>query len=116
MPKIVYIAHQINGDIKANVKSVLKICKEIHSKEIIPFAPYLVAIQYLDDNVSEERALGIAANRECFKRGIVDEVWLCGSRISEGMRKEIKLAMQHNIPIRCHNKKLEKGLEKARRS
>ena len=115
MPKIVYIAHQVNGNIKQNIESILKICREIHTEEIIPFAPYLVAFQYLDYSVSEVRSLGIAANTECFRRRMIDEVWLCGPGISEGMKEEIKLAMRHGIPIKCHSNDLEKELEKLKK-
>ena len=87
MPKLVYIAHPVAGDVKANVEDILRICKEMHTQEIVPFAPYLVALHYLDDHVEEERALGIAANRECFHRRVMDEVWLTGSRISRGMQE-----------------------------
>lgn len=111
MAKLIYIAHQVSGDIKANVKSILEICREIHTSEIIPFAPYLVALQYLDDTVSEERELGIKANRECFRRGIIDEVWVCGPKISKGMKKEVKLALENNIPIYCYNPSLQPELD-----
>ena len=111
MAKLVYIAHQVSGDIRANMKSILKICREIHTSKIIPFAPYLASLQYLDDNVSEERKLGIRANKECFKREVIDEVWVCGPRVSRGMREEIKLALEKNIPIRCYNPKLQIELD-----
>ncbi|MDO8492299.1 MAG: hypothetical protein Q7S34_01500, partial [bacterium] len=38
-------------------------------------------------------------NRICFERGLIDELWLFGDRISEGMFGEIKLALQLKIPI-----------------
>ncbi len=114
MPKIVFIAHPIGGNVKANVKEVLKLCKELHTKDVIPLAPYLQALQYLDDAIPEERELGIAISRECFKRKIMDEVWLCGPTISKGMKEEIKLAKKYNIPIKFHNKELEKELKLVR--
>ena len=106
MTKIVYIAHQLSGNIKDNVKSILAICRQIHTKEIIPFAPYLVSVQYLDDNIAEDRDLGIKANKEFFRRGIIDEVWLCGSKISKGMEEEITFAEENNIPVKFFNKEL----------
>ncbi|KKP98961.1 MAG: hypothetical protein US71_C0001G0128 [Parcubacteria group bacterium GW2011_GWD2_38_12] len=98
--KTVFIAHPISGDIKGNVVKVLAICEKIHSKEIIPVAPYLVSLQYLDDEIIEDRKLGIAANLECFRRKYIDELWLYGDRISKGMEQEIKLALKLRIPIK----------------
>lgn len=99
MAKTVFIGHPISGDIRGNVEKVLKICEEVHTKNIIPVAPYLVSLQYLDDEVVEDRELGMEANHECFLRGYVDELWLFGDRISVGMKKEILLAKEMNIPI-----------------
>ena len=97
--KTVFIAHPISGDIDGNVKKVLAICERIHTKELVPVAPYLVSLQYLNDEVVEDRELGIEANLECFRRRYVDELWLFGDRISEGMKGEIALAKELNIPI-----------------
>jgi len=112
MPKLVYIAHPVGGGVEENVKEILNICREVHTSEIIPVAPYLVAVQYLNDKISEDRELGIAANREFFRRGLIDEVWVYGCKISHGMREEIRLSVQHHIPVICKNQDLQSGLEK----
>lgn len=97
--KTVFIAHPIAGDIAGNMKKVLEICERVHTKEIIPVAPYLVSLQYLRDEVVEDRQLGAEANFECFHRGYIDELWLFGDHISAGMKGEILLAQKLNIPI-----------------
>lgn len=99
--KTVFIAHPISGDIKGNVTKVLKICEKIHSEKIIPIAPYLVSLQYLDDKIIEDRKLGINANIECFHRKYIDELWLFGDKISKGMKQEIMLALKLKIPIKA---------------
>lgn len=99
MAKTVFIGHPIRGDVRGNVEKVLKICAEVHTKDIIPVAPYLVSLQYLDDGILEDRELGVEANHECFRRDYVDELWLFGDRISTGMWEEIRLAKEMNIPI-----------------
>jgi hypothetical protein len=109
MPKLIYISHPLSGDIAKNIKDILKICKKIHTAKIIPFAPYLVAANYLKDHVSRERKLGMRANVECFNRRVMDEVWLCGNKISKGMQEEIKLAKKHKIPVKYYNNKLKKN-------
>lgn len=97
--KTVFIAHPIAGDIEANMKKVLEICERVHNKNIIPVAPYLVSLQYLKDEVVEDRQLGAEANLECFRRGYVDELWLFGDRISSGMKEEIFLAKKLGVPV-----------------
>jgi len=97
--KLVFIAHPIAGDVQENTKKVLDICEAVHTSEIVPVVPYLVSLQYLNDEVHEDRALGAEANFECFQRRFVDELWLFGDRISMGMKEEIKLAQKLGIPI-----------------
>lgn len=97
--KIVYIAHPISGDINGNVLKVLSLCKKYHTAKILPFAPYIVSLQYLDDTKKEDRERGIQANIEFFNRKIIDELWVCGDRVSDGMKKEIELAEKLKIPV-----------------
>lgn len=99
MKKMVFIAHPISGDVRANVEKVLRICAETHTKNVIPVAPYIVSLQYLDDSVASDRTLGIEANHEYFHRGFIDELWLFGDHISSGMWEEIDLARKLGIPI-----------------
>lgn len=110
MRKTVYIAHPVAGDVKGNAQKILEICSEIHTKNVIPVVPYLVSIQYLNDDAIEERRLGIEVNIECFHRGMVDEVWLYGERISPGMKEEVLLAFKLNIPVIPRTPKTEREL------
>lgn len=109
--KLVFIAHPISGDVPGNIRKVLKICKVLHSKNIIPVVPYLVSLQYLNDDLLEDRALGIEANHECFHRGFVDELWLFGDRISAGMREEVLLALRYEIPIHAKTAQTQQALK-----
>ena len=110
MPKTVYIAHQLSGNVQENVKAVLKLLKDVHDENIVPVAPYLVSVQYLDDSLPEERLRGIASNQEFFVRKVIDELWLCGPTLSKGMKEEITLSKVHGIPIKCHNAALQEEL------
>lgn len=99
--KIVYIAHKIGGDVENNIKSVLAIVRELSIKnEVIPFAPYIVDVQALDDSKPEQRAIGFEHNKHLFYSGIIDEVWLYGGRISSGMQTEIEWANELSIPVK----------------
>ena len=97
--KIIYIAHPISGDVDANVKSVLDIVKALNMSglPIVPFAPYIVDVLALDDNIPEQRARGFENNKQLFN--FIDEVWLYGGRISSGMQTEIDWAKELNIPV-----------------
>ena len=108
--KLIFIAHPIRGDITGNMVKVLAICEQIHKEGHIPVAPYLVSLQYLNDEVVEDRELGVEANLVCFQRGFVDELWLYGDRISEGMKREIALAQELKIPVVAKSEGTEKDL------
>ena len=107
--KVVYIAHEMSGNVKENKKDVLRILREIHLSDssVIPIASYLVAFDYLDDTVPEERALGMLANRVAlFERRVMDETWIAGQRISSGMKSEIQLSLEQDIPVFCYKKSM----------
>ncbi len=100
--KIIYIAHPISGDIKGNLEKVRQIVRELNLKrtDIVPFAPYWLDCHALDDNNSKERARGISNDKAFFDKGVIDEVWLFGNKISSGMKTEIDLAKKLNIPVK----------------
>lgn len=95
--KTVYIAHPIAGDVAGNITKVLDILKRETTRDVCPVAPYLVALQYLNDGDDEQRALGMEMNEEFFRRKFVDELWCYG--FSAGVRREIELASETGIPI-----------------
>jgi len=105
---MVYIAHPVSGDISGNIDRVKDICEEIHknSPNIIPLAPYIVPLLYLDDNIPEERRLGIEANKAMFRRGGFDELWLYGDKVSGGMREEVELCVELGVPVLCGSSEL----------
>jgi hypothetical protein len=115
--KTVFIAHPISGDVRYNLRRVLDICEAIHRsntdarKKIVPVAPYIGSLMYLDDDVWEEHELGVEASHECFRRKFVDELWLFGDRISAGMREEIELARRFDIPVIPKTKETARELE-----
>lgn len=110
-PKLTYIAHKMGDDIPGNRADVLKICGELLSPEVYPFAPYLVAFEYLDDSKLEQREAGMKMNDFFFEKRMIDEVLLCGEYVSKGMFHEIELALMYNIPIRCLNPDLQPVLD-----
>jgi hypothetical protein len=102
--KIVYIAHPISGDIHGNLEKIRLIVRKMNLEhsDIVPFAPYWVDCHALDDTVPEERARGIKNDTAFFQKGVIDEVWLFGDRISFGMQLEMDMAICMGIPVINH--------------
>jgi hypothetical protein len=111
--KVVYIAHPISGDIENNLKKIIAIIREINitQKDVVPFAHYWVDCHALNDNIPEERKRGIDNDMELFNRKFIDELWLYGDRLSNGMLAEIKICKQLNIPIVFKSKELIEKFE-----
>lgn len=99
--KMVYIAHPISGDIAGNLEKIRTIVRQINIEQpnVVPFAPYWLDCHALDDTNPVERQRGINNDGEYFRRLVMDEVWLCGDRISNGMQAEIDLANELGIPV-----------------
>jgi hypothetical protein len=109
MPKnkktVVYIAHPISGMVDANLLCIRAIVRKINTDpqhaDIVPFAPYISDALALNDTNAAERERGLQNDIELLTRpGVVDELWLYGPRLSEGMKLEVKAAVQMGIPIR----------------
>jgi hypothetical protein len=98
MFKTIFIAHPISGDVENNLKKVMDICKEIHTVDTIPIFPSSLWRNYLPVGDVTKHWAGLV-NDEYFKRGMVDEVWVYGEIITEGMKKEIDLAYAYEIPV-----------------
>jgi hypothetical protein len=96
-----YIAHPISGDVEGNVKRVKAIMADIIRDEptTFPFAPYLTALELLDDDKPDHRARGITWNMRLLNSEVVDEVRLYGDRVSEGMLEEVAVAMMSGIKV-----------------
>jgi len=112
MKKIVYIAHPIGGDVENNIKKVISACREINltDQNVIPFVPYLSDLYALNDSIPIERERGLANGLFMLKKGFIDEIWLYGDRISNGMRAEINICLEFGIKVVCKTVETEKKL------
>jgi hypothetical protein len=102
--RIAYIAHPIGSDVEANLASLRQIIKEINNTEpfVIPFCPYYADVVSIGDDDPISRARGLR-NALCLliRHGLVDELRLYGSGITKGMREEVLIAINMEIPIIC---------------
>lgn len=60
-------------------------------------APHSFLPAYLDDNIPQEREIGLAFGLSVLK--LSKAIVVCGDRISKGMQGEIRLARELNIPV-----------------
>lgn len=109
MPKMIFVAHPMSGDIEGNTRKVIAICKSIHSEDVIPVFPSLLWRGYLGDS-AEDRALAEMVNTPYFIRRFIDEMWLYGDRLSDGMKKEILLADKYHIPVFAKTPETDRAL------
>lgn len=96
--KLVYIASPYAGDVEANVAFAKAACRYAMEQGATPLAVHLLYPQILDDHVPAERESGIRMGMRVLEA--CDELWLCGGRLSHGMRAELTAAEQLGIPVR----------------
>ena len=95
---LVYICSPYSGEIEYNLSRARGYCRLAVSKGYIPLAPHLHYPQFMDDGDSEQRKLGLFFAQVLL--GKCDEIWVFGSRISEGMARELETAERRSILIR----------------
>ncbi len=101
--KICYIAHPVGHSWKKaiNLEKIKKIVRKINLRQanIVPFVPYFADCEALSDNIPSERERGLKNGLAIIESGIVEELWLYGNKISNGMWDEIRLAHALGIKI-----------------
>ncbi len=96
--RLVYIASPYAGDVERNVAFAKEACRYAAAQGCTPVAVHLLYPQFLDDGVPQEREAGLKMGRRVL--AACDEFWLCGERLSAGMRAEKAEAERLGIPIR----------------
>jgi hypothetical protein len=96
--KRVYICSPFKGNVARNVKNAKIYCRFAYEQGYVPIAPHLFYPLFLDDTDKQERAAGIRYGLESLWQA--SELWIFGQYISEGMRAEIELAEDLEIPIK----------------
>lgn len=102
---MVYICSPFAGDTETNVANALRYCRFAVGKGMFPIAPHCYLPRFMDDGVPAERELalffGIRLLYDC------RELWIFGTRISEGMNREIRAAKQRGIKIKQFTEEME---------
>jgi len=101
----VFICSPYSGDIAANETKALQYCRFAVSKGCLPIAPHCYFPQFMDESNPTERELGIAFGIRLL--GGCEQLWLFGTKITDGMRKEVNAAKNQGIIIRQFNENME---------
>lgn len=91
--KLCYVCSPYRGDTERNTGYARELTKIALDGGYAPITPHLYLMQVLDDDVPEQRQMGMAAGMELLRQC---RYILIGSRygLSEGMLAEIKTAME----------------------
>lgn len=103
--RLVYICSPYAGNIEYNVSRARGYSRFVMSKGHIPLAPHLLFPQFLDDDDRQEREMGLSFALHLLKKS--DGLWVFGSKVTDGMAREIKRAKSLRIPIRYFNERCE---------
>ena len=93
-------ARQKAEDLRHNRQLAQLACGYAVSRGYLPLAPHLYFPEFLSENVPEEREAGIHYGLDWL--GGCDELWVIGSRITGGMKREISVAKELGIPVKQH--------------
>lgn len=96
--KQIYICSPYTGNIEENIRFAKTACRYAMKQGCAPIAPHLLYPQFLNDAVPMERKTGIQMGLRVLAS--CEELWACGSHISEGMEKEIAEANRLGIRVR----------------
>ena len=95
---LTYIISPHAGDIESNVAYPIRCCRMAIEQGCTPIAAHLLYPQILNDQDPGERALGMVLGIKILRH--CADVWVCGSKISDGMEREFREAERLGIPIR----------------
>ena len=82
----IYVASRYAGDVDANVSAAVTYCRRVIDEGYMPVASHLLYPQILNDNIPEERELGLLFGLALLR--LCDEVWVFGE-VSPGVAQEI---------------------------
>ena len=98
---LVYICSPLSAPTKEGIRQNME--KAAHYAHLVSgtfgcraIAPHSFLPEYLDDHIPEEREAGLAFGLSVLK--LSKAIIVCGSRISSGMRGEIRMAGELHIP------------------
>jgi len=107
---LIYVCSPFAGEVEYNISRARGYCRFVVSKGHIPLAPHLLFPQFIDDNDQKQRELGLSFALVLLSK--CSAIWVFGSKVTDGMAREIKKAKKRGIPIRYFTDKCEEVQEK----
>lgn len=100
---VVYICSPYAGDVESNTAVARRYCRFAVDKGALPLAVHLLFPQFMSEDTERDLTLhmGEIILSKC------KELWCFGSRISEGMKRELETAGRRGIAIRFFTEELE---------
>ena len=95
---VVYVCSPFSGDPAGNAEKARRYCRFAVDNGYAPFAPHLFFPQFLDDDIPEERELGLFMAIIMLTK--CAELWVFGEQITRGMAQEIRKAESRGMIIR----------------
>ena len=104
-PVKVYICSPFAGDTTVNAKKALRYCRFVLDRGKLPIAPHCYFQLFMDENDPTERELGLSFGLRLLYE--CRELWIFGTRITDGMKREILAAKWRGIRIRQFAENME---------
>ena len=105
--KIVYICSPLSRSYEKNIVKANLYSRFAYEQGCLPIAPHVIFPQFLDDENKAERRAGMDMGLQLLD--MCSELWVFGTRISEGMKAEIEKAKKKGISIRYFSESMEEG-------
>lgn len=94
---LVYICSPYSGDKDLNIKKAIRYAELAYKNGAIPVTPHLL-FPFMDDRDLEQRK--DALFMDIILLGKCQEVWVFGSQMTEGMKREIEIAEKRRQVIK----------------
>ncbi len=95
--ELLYIASPLRGDVEQNIQNAMRYCEKAIEDGYIPLAPHVMYQGLFNDEIPEQRKTALDIGLRMLEK--CGRMWVCGDRISEGMRGEMNLAKEKGIPV-----------------
>lgn len=96
--KKIFVCSPLRGNVVLNLNRAIEHCRYVARCGHIPIAPHVYFTRFLNEDIEEERRMGIEMGIELM--GDCQELWVFGEGvISGGMKEEIKEWKKTTKPI-----------------
>ena len=98
--KKIYICSPYQNNPVYNTKVALRAAEAVTMINCMPIVPHIYFTQFLDENNQDQRNFGINCGIELLKS--CDELWIIGTKITDGMLLELDIAKEIEIPVKIY--------------